>query len=163
MLSVDQLTFFGREGYLVIEDVFDQAAIVDPVRAEYQQLLDRLYNQWYQQGRVGIAPDGLSFEEKLKISYAAKCDWFQPMDISLPGDRIYADTPMHFGPAIFDLVTDSRLLDLVEDLIGAEITSNPIPTHSHQATSTGIAGGGGSGTHYVHRLAPGSCSRSRRG
>ena len=80
MLSVDQLTFFGREGYLVIEDVFDQAAIVDPVRAEYQQLLDRLYNQWYQQGRVGIAPDGLSFEEKLKISYAAKCDWFQPME-----------------------------------------------------------------------------------
>ena len=62
----------------------------------------------------------------MKISYAAKCDWFQPMDISLPGDRIYADTPMHFGPAIFDLVTDSRLLDLVEDLIGAEITSNPI-------------------------------------
>ena len=33
---------------------------------------------------------------------------------------------MHFGPAVFDFVTHKRLLDLVEDLIGPEITSNPI-------------------------------------
>lgn len=126
MLSADQLTFFEREGYLVIEDVFDQTSIVDPVRAEYQQLLDGLYGQWYRQGRVKVAPEGLSFDDKLAISYRAKCDWFQPFDISLPGDTIHADTPMHFGPAIFDLVTHSRLLDLVQDLIGPEITSNPI-------------------------------------
>lgn len=126
MLSADQLTFFEREGYLVIEDVFDQATIVDPVRAEYSQLLDSLYLEWFRQGHVKTAPDGLSFEDKLSISYQAGCDWFQPMDISLPGDRIQFDTPMHFGPAIFDLVTNSRLLDLVEDLIGPEITSNPI-------------------------------------
>ena len=33
---------------------------------------------------------------------------------------------MHFGPAIFDMITCERLLDLAEDLIGPEITSNPI-------------------------------------
>ena len=33
---------------------------------------------------------------------------------------------MHFGPAVFDLVTVPALLDLAEDLIGPEITSNPI-------------------------------------
>ncbi len=66
------------------------------------------------------------FESKLRVAYAAGCDWFQPMDISLPGDRIHADTPMHFGPAVFDMITAPRLLDMVEDLIGPEITSNPI-------------------------------------
>lgn len=48
------------------------------------------------------------------------------MDISLPGDTIHADTPFHFGPAVFDMIRHPRLLDVVEDLIGPEITSNPI-------------------------------------
>ena len=33
---------------------------------------------------------------------------------------------MHFGPAVFDMLTYEPLLDLVEELIGPEITSNPI-------------------------------------
>jgi phytanoyl-CoA hydroxylase len=126
MLSADQLSAFEQDGYVVVENVFDQKAVIDPVRAEYATLLDELYLGWYHAGQVDVSPAGLGFEEKLLISYKAKCDWFQSFDISLPGDRIHADTPMHFGPAIFNLVTHARLLDLVEDLIGPEITSNPI-------------------------------------
>lgn len=126
MLSQSQLDAFARDGFLVVEDVFDQKTVLDPVRAEYGTLLDELYAGWYAEGLVSTNPEGLSFDEKLMIAYRAGCDWFQPFDISLPGDRIHADTPMHFGPAIFDLVTDDRLLDLVQDLIGPEITSNPI-------------------------------------
>ncbi len=126
MLSRDQLVSFERDGYLVVEDVFDQGSVLDPVRREYADLLDRLYSDWFANGLVDTRPDGLGFYEKLLIAYQAKCDWFQPFDISLPGDRIYADTAMHFGPAVFDLVTNDRLLDLVEELIGPEITSNPI-------------------------------------
>ncbi len=126
MLTAEQISFFEKHGYLVVENVFDQADILDPVRAEYTDLLDHLYEGWFAEGRVGVAPEELSFHDKLLIAYKAGCDWFQPMDISLPGDRISADTPMHFGPAIFDMVTAPQLLDLVEDLIGGEITSNPI-------------------------------------
>lgn len=46
--------------------------------------------------------------------------------ISLPGNGITADTPFHFGPATFDMVTNARILDVMECLIGPEITSNPI-------------------------------------
>ncbi|MEM7303572.1 MAG: phytanoyl-CoA dioxygenase family protein [Pseudomonadota bacterium] len=126
MLSDEQISSFNRFGYLVVDDVLDQKNVLDPVRAEYAQLLDELYAGWFAEGRVSEPPAGLSFHDKLLISYRAKCDWFQPMDISLPGDRIQADTPFHFGPAIFDLVTNERLLDVVEALIGPEITSNPI-------------------------------------
>lgn len=126
MLSREQLQTFERDGYLVVEDVFDQQSVLGPVRAEYAQLLDGLYADWFAQGLVDVDPDGLTFWHKLLIAYRAKCDWFQPFDISLPGDTIHADTPMHFGPAIFDMVTAPRLLDMVEDLIGGEITSNPI-------------------------------------
>ncbi|MCG6885104.1 MAG: phytanoyl-CoA dioxygenase family protein [Silicimonas sp.] len=117
MLSTAQIDHFTTHGYLVVENVLDDA-ILDPVRAEYALLLDDLCTGW------GIA--GVSFQDKLLAAYREGHDWFQSMDISLPGDRITTDTPMHFGPAVFDMVTAPRLLDMVEDLIGPEITSNPI-------------------------------------
>ncbi|NKB53093.1 MAG: phytanoyl-CoA dioxygenase [Rhizobiaceae bacterium] len=126
MLTSEQLEFFNHNGYLVVDQVLDQKAALDPVRAEYDRLLEQLYANWYQQGQVKAAPDGMTFDQKLIESYRSGCDWFRPFDISLPGDKILADTPMHFGPAIFDMVTNSRLLDIVESLIGPEISSNPI-------------------------------------
>ena len=126
MLTRDQMASFDRDGYLVIENVLDRTAVVDPIRREDAELLDALYADLHRQGRVDPSPDGLDFDGKLLAAYQAGCDWFQPMDISLPGDRIHADTPMHFGPAVFGLLTDPNLLDLVECLIGPEITSNPI-------------------------------------
>ncbi len=126
MLTRDQIRFFDENGYLVVEDVLDQSRVINPIKAEYSTLLDDLYETWFTQGAVAVAPQGLSFDDKLLIAYEARCDWFQPMDISLPGDRVRGDTPMHFGPAVFGLVTCERLLDMVEDLIGPEITSNPI-------------------------------------
>ena len=126
MLTKAQIDGFERDGYLIVEDVLDQKTVLDPVRKEYAALLDDLYDGWYREGMVSAPPEMLDFESKLRIAYAAGCDWFQPMDISLPGDKITEDTPMHFGPAVFDMITSPRLLDLVEDLIGPEITSNPI-------------------------------------
>ncbi len=122
MLSSDQITFYRENGYLVVEDVLDQTTILDPVRAEYAAVLDRLIDDWRMTDRLS----GASFQDKLTAAYSEGRDWFQPMDISLPGDRIHADTPMHFGPAVFDMIRAPKLLDLVEDLIGPEITSNPI-------------------------------------
>ena len=125
VLSSQQIEAFERTGYLVVEDVFD-AAVIEGVKREYAELLDQLYADWYNKGLVQPSPDGLDFDGKLLASYRAGCDWFQPFDISLPGDTIHVDTPFHFGPAVFDFVTHGRLLDLAEDLIGPEITANPI-------------------------------------
>ncbi len=123
MLTRDQIASYRTTGFLVVEDVLP-GPVLEDVRAEYARLLDGLYDGWLAQGRV---PEGISgFQERLIASYRAGCDWFQPMDISLPGGRIAPDTPMHFGPAVFDMITNARLLDLVQDLIGPEITSNPI-------------------------------------
>lgn len=124
MLTQAQVQQFETDGYLVVEDVLDAARLA-AIKAEYADLMDRLYADWHAQGRV---PDGagLDYWGKLLAAYRAGCDWFQPMDISLPGDQIFADTAFHFGPAVFDMVTNPRLLDIVEQLIGPEITSNPI-------------------------------------
>ncbi len=125
MLSNEQIEAFERNGYLVVENVLGET-VLDDIGTEYAGLIDGLYEGWWREGRVDQNPSGLNFWQKLLIAYKADCDWFQPMDISLPGDRIHADTPFHFGPAVFEMITNERLLDMVEDLIGPEITSNPI-------------------------------------
>ncbi len=125
MLTQSEVERFRSQGFLAVEDVVDEATL-QAVRQEYADLLDRLYAGWYAEGRLGVAPDGLSFWEKLDQCYRGGFDWYQPFDISLPHDNIREDTPMHFGPAVFGLVTHPKILDIVESLIGSEITSNPI-------------------------------------
>ncbi|MEO9825175.1 MAG: phytanoyl-CoA dioxygenase family protein [Paracoccaceae bacterium] len=120
MLTSDKIDRFHANGFLVVEDVLP-AETLNAVRAEYNALLSGLIATW---GMDEVAD--ASFEEKLLAAYSQGRDWFQPMDISLPGDRITGDTPMHFGPAVFEMITAPQLLDMVEDLIGPEITSNPI-------------------------------------
>lgn len=124
-LSAAQIETFETQGYLVVPDVIP-ADIMDAVKAEYEALLNRLYDGWFVAGDVATPPETLDFWGKLLTAYQAGCDYFQPMDISLPGDQIRADTPFHFGPAVFDMLTAEPLLDIVEQLIGSELTSNPI-------------------------------------
>jgi ectoine hydroxylase-related dioxygenase (phytanoyl-CoA dioxygenase family) len=124
MLTPEQIERFDTDGVIVVENVLPPDLLAR-IRAEYAGVLDRLWRGWRAEGRVPEGRD-LDFFEKLRVSYEAGCDWFQPMDISLPGDAITPDTPFHFGPAVFDMVTHPRLLDAVEALIGPEIVSNPI-------------------------------------
>ena len=125
MLTPSEVERFRSQGYLVVEDVVDEATL-QAVRAEYADVMDRLYAGWHAQGLVATPPEGLSFWDKLDLCYRGGFDWYQPFDISLPHDNIREDTPMHFGPAVFDLLTHPKVLDLAEALIGPEITSNPI-------------------------------------
>ncbi|WP_136440600.1 phytanoyl-CoA dioxygenase family protein [Pacificoceanicola onchidii] len=123
-LTPEQIAFFDSQGYLIVEDVLDQTTLA-AVKSEYSALLDQMYDRWHADGQV--PPAGTQdFFEKLLTGYKAGCEWFQPMDISLPGSKIEADTPFHCGPAVFDMLTNARLLDMVEDLLGPELTSTPI-------------------------------------
>lgn len=125
MLSPDQIMHFERDGYLVVPDVIP-VQIMDEVRAEYTTLLDKLYGDWFANDLVPVPPETLDFWGKLRTAYEARVDFFQPMDISLPGDQIMPNTPFHIGPAVFDMLTAAPLLDIVEQLIGPELISNPI-------------------------------------
>lgn len=136
-LSQSDLDQFNTQGFLVVEDVLSPDLLAR-IRAEYAGLLNGLYADWQAQGLV--PPNQGGFFDKLLTSYAAGCDWFQPMDISLPGDAITPDTPFHFGPAVFDMVMHPHLLDIVQDLIGPEITSNPIQHVRLKPPATNLRG-----------------------
>jgi len=126
MLSPDQLQSFNENGYLVVDNLLDRETIIEPLISEYQQIMGALTAGWVAQGKIGEPDPGATFEDLIITAYRAGLEYFQPMDISLPGSGISSDTPFHAGPAVFRLLTDGRLLDVVESIIGPEITSNPI-------------------------------------
>lgn len=125
MISEHQVETFKSQGYLVVEDLLDEATL-HAIRLEYGELLDQLYEVWWQEGKLEKAPHGMSFWEKLDQANQAGFDWYQPFDISLPHTGITDQTPMHFGPAVFAMATHKNILNIIEKLIGPEITSNPI-------------------------------------
>ncbi len=125
MLSEFEIDSFHRDGFLVVENVVDEQTL-GAIRDEYADKMDRLYEVWHAEGRVGRPYPAMDFWNKLDQCCVAGFDWFQPFDISLPHAGIRTDTPMHVGPGVFGLVTHPGILDAVESLVGGEITSNPI-------------------------------------
>ncbi len=125
MITSEDADLFRRQGYLVVEDLLDDATLA-AIRAEYAGLMDALYQGWADQGLVPQPALGMAFWDKFDRAFRGGFDWYQPFDISLPHHDIADDTPMHFGPAVFDMITHPNILDTVETLIGPEISSNPI-------------------------------------
>jgi phytanoyl-CoA hydroxylase len=123
-LTETQINFFEQNGYLIIRDLLDVDAHLGPVVDEYGELIDRLLEAW------SADPGGSGesvFDRLLRLMRVSEGASFQALDISLPLEEdVVSDTPVHLGPAVFELMTNSRLLDAVESLIGPEIYSNPV-------------------------------------
>ena len=118
MLSPQQIDDFNENGYLAVDGLLDYDLDIAPVIAEYQQLLDKLCAQWVADGRLPEAYSHLPFERRLVEVYKAGLDYAQAIDIALPNAKVYADTPINVGPAVFDLLRSPRMLSAVESLIG---------------------------------------------
>lgn len=126
-LSKAQREQFGREGYLVVEDVLDPERDIAPVLAEYEQILDEIATALYEDGAIASTYCRLSFTDRLiQICAESGRTFAQHFDISLPKGQIRRDTPLHVGPAAFGILTNPRLLDVVEDIVGPEVYSNPV-------------------------------------
>jgi ectoine hydroxylase-related dioxygenase (phytanoyl-CoA dioxygenase family) len=133
---------FEEDGYLVVEDVLDLRRDIDPVLAELEQVLDDLATRLWADGVIGSPHRGLPFSERLVwICIESGRAFSQVFDISLPQSGARHDTPIHVGPAAFRLLTSPRLLDLVEELLGPEIYSNPVQHIRMKLPARAIASG----------------------
>jgi ectoine hydroxylase-related dioxygenase (phytanoyl-CoA dioxygenase family) len=126
-LTRAQVEQFEREGYLLVENLFDPASEIDPIIAEYEYVLDTLAGELYAEGKVTSTYTELPFGRRLieiyKESGAVHAQYF---DFSLPQADVRADTPLWAGPAVFNMIRNEKLLDVVESIIGPEIYSNPV-------------------------------------
>ncbi len=125
-LTREQISHFNEEGYVVVENVIEEAAL-DAAIEEYSGVLDRLINELYDQGKLSDSFAGLEFGKRFLELCKATGDVHKGyFDFSLPFQNVEPDTPFWTGQAVLDLFTDEGLLDAVESLIGPEIYSNPV-------------------------------------
>ena len=129
MITTDREMFqqFDELGYVVIRGLLDVHLDIRPVVEEYEARLNELADEWYIEGRISDQYQELPFGKRLmKMVAEAGARYGQHFDISLPQKNITESTPMHHGPAVFDLLRSPRLLDTVEDFVGPEIYCNPV-------------------------------------
>jgi phytanoyl-CoA hydroxylase len=126
VLTRAQQEQFVEEGYVVVEDVLDPDRDIQPVLDEYDGVLDGIAESLHAEGVLESTYRDLPFEQRLiQVCAESGRNFPQHFDFSLPQRGITGDTPIHVGPAVFGMLTNPRLLDLVEDVIGPEIYSNP--------------------------------------
>ncbi|MBA3377422.1 MAG: hypothetical protein H0T93_00925 [Chloroflexia bacterium] len=126
-LTTEQRETFDQEGYLVVRGALDKQRDLDPIIAEYEQVLDRLATDLLAAGELASTYDDLTFSDRLTRIYAETgTDHTQCFDCSLPQGNVRADTPFWTGPAVFALLRNGAILDAMESLIGPEIYANPV-------------------------------------
>jgi phytanoyl-CoA hydroxylase len=125
-LTPEQIAEFHREGYLVVEDLF-AADDLQPVIDEINDEIDRRARELVAAGELSRLYAEEGFETRLTR-------------ITAETEKLYwsINSGQLSGPAIFRLLTNPKLLDLVESLLGPEIIASSvyrlrpkIPGHAH--------------------------------
>ena len=121
-LTQEQVAQFHREGYLVVEGLFDPVTDIAPVVAEYHAVLDTLADDLYAKGQISSTFAELPFSRRLieifKESGKVHAQYF---DFSLHGANVTDQTQFWVGPAVFEMLRNPKLLDAVESIIGPEL------------------------------------------
>ncbi len=126
-LTEAQLDHFHREGYVVVEGLFDPVVDLDPVIAEYHLALDQLAADLYAKGQISSLYGHLDFGHRMMaIVQESGHTHAQYFDFSLHGAAVTDETKLWVGPEVFKVLRSPRLLDAVESIIGPEIYSNPV-------------------------------------
>ena len=126
-LTMEQLEHFEHFGFVAVAGVLNPETVIDPVIEEYAGVLDGLADELYSDGRIGSRYEGLEFGDRVTQIYAESGEVHNKyFDFTLSVANVQPDTPFWVGPAVFNALTASTLLDAVESLIGPEIYSNPV-------------------------------------
>jgi ectoine hydroxylase-related dioxygenase (phytanoyl-CoA dioxygenase family) len=115
-LTPEQLAFYEREGYLVVPHLLDEADMASG-RAAMCQKVDMIADEMYRDGLITDRLADAPFETRLARLFAHLTD----QDFLRYG-RSWRDRL----PGYFELMSNPKILDAVESLIGPEIFANPV-------------------------------------
>lgn len=117
---------FEQDGYVLVRGLLNPDQDLQPILDDYTDLLDRLAEKWFAEGKIPSTYADLPFDTRfMQIVERLGGHWTQYFDISLPSNPT-EETPLHLSQPVFDLMRHRAILDVVEALIGPEIYSNPI-------------------------------------
>lgn len=135
-LTAAQIAQFNDQGYLLIRQALASVDLA-PVIDEYTAYIDRRAQELYAAGQLSQLYADAPFERRLALICRETNDLYRELDI------MYLR-----GPASFAFLRNAHVLDIVEMLIGPEITCSPIQ-HIRPKLPSGLTPRGGD-PHVVH-------------
>jgi len=127
-LTQAQQTFFHREGYLVLDKLFDEADLQPPID-DIKTAIDRLAAEAVENGTLCRDYAAYDFEHRL-----AKISEEDPSIASALWDGKIK------SPGVFELIRNPKLLDVAESLCGEELIASSVyrlrpkvPSHAKSA------------------------------
>lgn len=112
-LSAAQIEQFEKNGFLIVENALDDADI-GPVIAEYEGHIDRRAHELLAEGKITQLHEEAPFGKRLALICDESMDIYPEMDIY----RLRAK-------AAFEFLGNANRLDIIEGIVGPEITCNP--------------------------------------
>ena len=129
-LSVEQVEQFEEEGYLVVEGALEDSDL-DPVIEEYEAHVERRARELLAEGKISELYDHAPFDQRLALISRECTEIYPGLDIM-----------QLRGKATFEFLANENLLDVVEGIVGPEITCNPIQ-HIRAKLPSGLTPTGG--------------------
>ena len=128
-LTPEQVAQFAEDGYLLLRGALT-AADLDPIIAEYEEYIGFRAEELLAAGHISALYADEPFDRRL-------------ISICREDDAIYRELDiMHLrGRASFEFLHNDRLLDIVESLVGPEITCSPIQ-HTRAKLPAGVTPSG---------------------
>jgi ectoine hydroxylase-related dioxygenase (phytanoyl-CoA dioxygenase family) len=129
-LNAAQIEQFKAEGYLVVRGGLEGGDL-DPVIAEYEAHIDKRARELKAEGKISQLHENEPFERRLACICREHNALYRELDI------------MHLrGKASFEFLRNENLLDIVEGIVGPEITCSPIQ-HIRPKLPAGLTPEGG--------------------
>jgi hypothetical protein len=113
-LSRQQREQYQEEGFLIVPDFLSREEL-QPVMDEVDGLVDSLANRLYRAGKIQNRHEDAGFYTRLSR-----------LEEEFPGAAVLIHIGGILGPALAELWSSPRLLDVVEQMIGPEIAGHPV-------------------------------------
>ena len=128
-LTPEQVAQFAEDGYLLLRGALTDADF-DPIIAEYEEYIGRRAEELLAAGHISALYADEPFDHRL-------------VSICREDDAIYRELDIMYlrGRASFEFLRNDRLLDMVESLVGPEITCSPIQ-HTRAKLPSGVTPSG---------------------
>ena len=115
-----------ENGYSIVKNILDYRRDLKPVLNDMEFVMDCLIQKYAKKTKVKKV---LNLNFKRKYSYISKLNIYdldQYFNTRLPRDHVKRDSDYFATQSLWNLITNKRILDVVEKILGKEIMSNPV-------------------------------------
>ena len=116
----------NENGYLIVRNILNYRRDLKPVLNDMEFVMDCLIQKYAKKTEVKKV---LNLNFKRKYSYISKLNIYdldQYFNTRLPRDHVKRDSDYFATQSLWNLITNKRILDVVEKILGKEIMSNPV-------------------------------------